>query len=462
VEGVEVKALEPAERHGGLPDPHLAEPGPEDLGEVATVPDGVHVDADAVLLQVRWCWLPAHAESVTGALYDPAVSVLVEAISVVVRRDALERAYPGGVAAYERDCPNQTFCADEHLTRVGFMTPDDARNFVEQLEDRGLTFLDGERSMDIAVLFQGRGLMMPCDWIEHGRHPDGYEMCWLAGTEPGSLAAPEGWTPEQSRGIHHVSAEGETTHIRPGIEPGDQLYVGRVSEDPRAQGRSDQTNRPTLEDAIAFAVDVHRGQKDKAGEPYILHPLTIMLRVEGKEAKMAAALHDVVEDGGITVEELTARGYPEAVVRAVDLLTKRHDKGDAGAEEAYIEAIAADPVARTVKIADLEHNMEIRRLTDLTDEDATRMAKYLRQWRRLTSPDRPAGRGLIHLVRGESSWAHLPPGGYPNLATKQDLLDLERRIVGELKSFTLRTILTANIGMAAAFAAIAFTAAGIG
>jgi hypothetical protein len=58
--------------------------------------------------------------------------------------------------------------------------------------------------------------------------------------------------------------------------------------------------------------------------------------------------------------------------------------------------------------------------------------------------------------------AHLPPGGYPNLATKQDLLDLERRIVGELKSFTLRTILTANIGMAAAFAAIAFTAAGAG
>jgi hypothetical protein len=61
--------------------------------------------------------------------------------------------------------------------------------------------------------------------------------------------------------------------------------------------------------------------------------------------------------------------------------------------------------------------------------------------------------------------AHLPPGGYPNLATKQDLLELERRlrleIVGELKSFTLRTILLANLGMAAAFAGIAFTAAGI-
>lgn len=161
------------------------------------------------------------------------MSVLVEAISIVVRRDALERAYRGGVAAYEADCPNQTFCADEHLTRVGFMTPDDARYFVEHLEDRGLTFLDGERSVDIAVLFQGRGLMMPCDWIEHGRHPDGYEMCWLAGTEPGSPAVPEGWTPDRSRRIHRVSTEGEATHIRPGIEPGDELYVGRVYEDPR-------------------------------------------------------------------------------------------------------------------------------------------------------------------------------------------------------------------------------------
>lgn len=85
------------------------------------------------------------------------MSVLVEANSIIVRRDALERAYPGGAAAYEVDCPNQTFCADAHLTRVGFMTPDDVSIFIERLEERGLTSFDGKRSVDIAVLVQGEG-----------------------------------------------------------------------------------------------------------------------------------------------------------------------------------------------------------------------------------------------------------------------------------------------------------------
>jgi hypothetical protein len=80
------------------------------------------------------------------------MSVLIEAYSVIVSRGTLERLYPGGVASYERDSPNRTFCADPHLTRVGFMVSEDAWYYIEQiLSPRGLTFLDGGRCVDIAV-----------------------------------------------------------------------------------------------------------------------------------------------------------------------------------------------------------------------------------------------------------------------------------------------------------------------
>jgi (p)ppGpp synthase/HD superfamily hydrolase len=78
----------------------------------------------------------------------------------------------------------------------------------------------------------------------------------------------------------------------------------------------------TLERAIEIAVKVHAGQMDKGGAPYILHPLRVMLAVRSQEARMAAVLHDVVEDshGNVTIEQLRAEGFPEAVVEAVERL----------------------------------------------------------------------------------------------------------------------------------------------
>jgi hypothetical protein len=87
---------------------------------------------------------------------------------------------------------------------------------------------------------------------------------------------------------------------------------------------------PTLEDAIALAVDVHRSQIDKAGLPYILHPLRVMLALETAEERIVGVLHDVLEDSGkddpsrrITVELPRRRGYPEPVLTALDLVTRR-------------------------------------------------------------------------------------------------------------------------------------------
>lgn len=146
---------------------------------------------------------------------------------------------------------------------------------------------------------------------------------------------------------------------------------------------------PGLAEAILLAVTAHQGQVDKAGAPYVLHPLRMMLRVTGEAVQMAAVLHDVVEDTPVTLDDLRARGYPAAVVEAVDHLTHR----DGESYEVFVERVAADPIARRVKLGDLEDNMDIRRLPDVTERDRERLARYLRAWRRLQAydGDAPAG-----------------------------------------------------------------------
>lgn len=142
----------------------------------------------------------------------------------------------------------------------------------------------------------------------------------------------------------------------------------------------------TLERAIALAVIAHDGQQDKAGAPYILHPLRVMMGLQREEERMAAVLHDVVEDSQITLEMLRAEGFSERVLRVVDLLT--HRAGDD--HESYIQRLQQDPVARRIKRLDMEDNMDIRRLnTQPGERDWQRLAKYRRAWERLKDPPAP-------------------------------------------------------------------------
>ncbi len=134
-----------------------------------------------------------------------------------------------------------------------------------------------------------------------------------------------------------------------------------------------------LERAVLLAVEAHRGQRDKAGAPYILHPLRMMLRMETPHEMMAAVLHDVVEDSGWTLDGLRREGFPEAVLEAVECLTRRRDES----YEAFIERTAQHPLARRVKRADLEDNMDLRRLGPLTERDQDRLARYQQAWQRL-------------------------------------------------------------------------------
>jgi len=113
-----------------------------------------------------------------------------------------------------------------------------------------------------------------------------------------------------------------------------------------------------LDKAIRLAAEAHAGQTEKNGSPYILHPLRLMFRMHGELEMAAAVLHDVVEDTDWTLERLGAAGFPPALVDALDCLT--HRPGEPYPR--YVRRAAANPVARRVKLADLEDNLDLRRL----------------------------------------------------------------------------------------------------
>lgn len=128
----------------------------------------------------------------------------------------------------------------------------------------------------------------------------------------------------------------------------------------------------TLERAIALAASAHSGQRDKAGKPYIFHPLRVMLSVESLEEQLAAILHDVVEDTSVTLDDLRVEGFPDSVIVAVDALTKRSGESriDAAARA------AANPIARRVKLADVRDNMDLSRIPNPGPRDYARLEEY--------------------------------------------------------------------------------------
>ncbi len=128
----------------------------------------------------------------------------------------------------------------------------------------------------------------------------------------------------------------------------------------------------TLERAIEIAARAHAGQVDKAGAPYILHPLRLMLAQRGAHERMAAVLHDVVEDTPLTFDDLVREGFPAPVIAAVRALTKQPGEDRIAAAH----RAAADAIARAVKLADVADNMDLSRIATPTDKDRTRLQQY--------------------------------------------------------------------------------------
>lgn len=129
-----------------------------------------------------------------------------------------------------------------------------------------------------------------------------------------------------------------------------------------------------LAQMLHIATTAHHGQFDRGGNPYILHPLKVMhyLKSTDEELMCMALAHDVIEDTSVTYAELRAAGMPERVIEGIRALTKQPGQ----TYEEYKQGVFASEDAMRVKMADLRHNTDIRRLKGVTEKDIARMAKY--------------------------------------------------------------------------------------
>ena len=132
--------------------------------------------------------------------------------------------------------------------------------------------------------------------------------------------------------------------------------------------------------ALRIAIHAHKGQVDKAGREYVMHPIRVAERCKDPRAKIVALLHDTIEDTGVTEEYLRREGFPDEIISGVLSVTKR-DKEE---YDDFVRRAAENAIGKEVKIADLEDNMDIRRLPEMTDNDVARLRKYLRAWQFLT------------------------------------------------------------------------------
>lgn len=197
---------------------------------------------------------------------------------------------------------------------------------------------------------------------------DGSGMAWVFDVWGTALRGPDGlWqTPAPD-----VSAGESSRSYRPAT-PAEAFSLSQVA---CSAGAADLRGHPSgLQRAIEIAISAHSNQVDKAGAPYILHPLRVMLSLATEEERIVGVLHDVVEDSDWTFDLLRRQGFSDTVVDALKSVTA------AGGEsyEAFVARAGANPIGRRVKIADLTDNMDMRRLPAPTGRDFERLAKYSR------------------------------------------------------------------------------------
>lgn len=124
--------------------------------------------------------------------------------------------------------------------------------------------------------------------------------------------------------------------------------------------------------AHEIAKRAHKGQVDKAGAPYILHPETVASFVTKDDEKIVAYLHDVIEDTPCQLRDLENAGFSPEIIKAVDLLTRKTSQS----YKQYLKLVKTNELARVVKLADLKHNSDLSRLTHVTENDIKRLKKY--------------------------------------------------------------------------------------
>lgn len=136
-----------------------------------------------------------------------------------------------------------------------------------------------------------------------------------------------------------------------------------------------------LQRAIEIALEAHKGALDKGGNPYILHPLRLMLQMDSEEEMIVAILHDVVEDSEKwSFDKLHKEGFSKKIINSLRSVTKENENED---YEKFIDRSVKDKIGRKVKIADISDNLDISRLKEVTDKDILRINKYKKALQKL-------------------------------------------------------------------------------
>lgn len=134
-----------------------------------------------------------------------------------------------------------------------------------------------------------------------------------------------------------------------------------------------------IERAIEIAVSAHKGQVDKGDNPYVFHPLRVMMSLETIEEKIVGVLHDVVEDSDWTFEDLKSEGFSEEIIDALRSVTKNEpERGTDTGYYRFIQRAKSNAIGRRVKIADLKDNMDLTRIPSeqLDEQTFARLKKY--------------------------------------------------------------------------------------
>lgn len=124
--------------------------------------------------------------------------------------------------------------------------------------------------------------------------------------------------------------------------------------------------------ATEIAIEAHKGQVDKAGEDYILHPLRVSSMCETTEEKVVAVLHDTIEDTFVTRQYLEDKGFSALIIDAVESVTRQSNEH----YSSFIKRCAKNPIGRVVKMNDLKDNMDLTRLNVIRHVDLERLRKY--------------------------------------------------------------------------------------
>jgi len=174
------------------------------------------------------------------------MAVLILGVNVVIKVDVINRLYPNGIQGVEDECPNQTFCTDGNIARIGFMNFNDANAYTNKLKDYGMTHKISGICIDFTQFSGELGLEPGCDWINLDQDKIGYFFAWLSGTEQGQIILPAGFEPDPSKNsliyyspedsekyLEFVRVEGNIRVFRD-TRTGETRYVGstrRLQED---------------------------------------------------------------------------------------------------------------------------------------------------------------------------------------------------------------------------------------